>query len=170
MQNEREKERGLVSKMKTFSLTKKMDADVMIYTISGYVDEHAQFPLTTDFAKTVHIDLSQAEGMNSIGTKNWCQWMDTLKPPLELFVAGCPPIFIKAFNTVMGALPKNMKILSFQVPYIGDNGNEPRQDILFRINHEFHDNGTLRAPKVTDEAGRELEMDVLPTYFNFLKR
>lgn len=156
--------------MKTFSLTKKLDADVMTYTISGYVDEHANFPPTTDFAKTVRIDLSKAEGMNSIGTKNWCQWMDTLKPPLQLFAEGCPPIFVKAFNTVMGALPKNMKVLSFQVPYVGYDGNEPRRDILFRLNHEFQENGKLAAPTIKDEAGNELEMDVLPTYFNFLKR
>ncbi len=155
--------------MKPFSIQKKLDGDVLRFTLSGYVDEHASFS-PIDFAKRVVIDLSGVEGINSIGVKNWCQWVESIKPPMIIESENCPVIMIKTFNTILGAKPRNMIVTSLLVPYLTTDGKAKRKDVLFRLGNEYMANGTVQAPQVKDENGTDMEMDVLPVYFNFLKK
>lgn len=154
--------------MKAFSITKNADQESLSYKLSGYLDEQAKLPANVEFPKVLNIDLSEADGINSIGTRNWCEWIETFKSPTRIKVFKCPTVFLKTFNNVLGAYPSNMEVISFYIPYVSISGEE-RQTVLVEGPLSFED-GEPVLPKVNDSAGAEMEIDVLPNFFNFTKR
>ncbi len=156
--------------MKTFTIEKKMVGSELKVSISGYIDENAIFLPITETPQSMVIDLGQATGINSVGTKNWCKWVQDIRPPTIASIENCPVIFIKTFNNVIGTLSKNVKIRSFFVPHLSTDGSGVRKDVLFTLGKEIDASHVIHSPKVFDDNKKEMEMDVLPNFFNFLKK
>lgn len=154
--------------MKAFSITKSEDKDILSYKISGYLDEQAKLPANIEFPKFLNIDLSDADGINSIGTRSWCEWIAGFKNPTKIKVSFCPTVFLKTFNNVLGAYPNNMEVTSFYVPFVSSKGDE-RKNVLVQMPLEFKDGGPI-LPRINDSKGQLMEADVLPNFFNFIKK
>ena len=72
-------------------------------------------------------------------------------------------------NMIQGFAPANTKILSFYVPYFNESNESERSILLVQGTH-YADGKILELPKVLDEKGQEMEIDVVEAkYFKFLK-
>jgi hypothetical protein len=88
---------------------------------------------------------------------------------VQLSVRRCPKIIVDQINMVAGFLPPAAIIESFFVPYYAESSGAEKM-VLFVKDKEFKD-GELHPPaSVKDDAGEEMEMDVIEAkYFKFLK-
>lgn len=136
-------------------------------SVSGYVNEHAKFP-SVEMAPKIVVDLKGVTGLNSIGTRSWLLWIKNGLPETPISVTYAPTLFVKMFGEVQGTLAKRVTVDSFYVPFYSDESGE-RKDVLFERGKQFDENGQLTLPDVKDSKGHQLELDVLPNFFNFLK-
>lgn len=155
-----------MDKLKTIVTT--MRPGVFSCVFVGRFDERTELPAEMK-GHTFHLNLGGVDGLSSIGTRFWCEWIRKLPPGSKIYVEEVPPIFVKCFNQVDGSLPTAASVESFYVPFIGvDSGH--RKDVLFRKGEHFSDKGEVSTPDVKGAEGELFEADVLPNYFSFLKR
>lgn len=153
-----------------FTMQTTMNGSEAQIEMIGYINEFATFTPLTAPASIVKINLRGVNGLNSVGTRNWCQYLATLKPPTKIILDGCPVIVVKALNQVEGAFPANADVNSFLVPFISDASGQ-RLDVLFANGTHFSPKGELKVPEVKDAVGNAMDMDIIPeVYFSFLKR
>ena len=150
-----------------FSVEEIINDNIIRYRVRGYVNEAAIFPPLRQ-APVIRIDLGEVIGLNSIGTRNWCDWIARVKAPESILVERCPVIFIKSFNNVVGALPANMHVVSFYVPFVAPSDGA-RTDVLV-TKEQVSASGKLLLTDVKDAKGELLEADVLDDYYRFAKR
>lgn len=157
--------------MGTFKADKKANGSDVVITLSGHVDEDAQFS-TLDLAGAakVVVDADGITAINSCGIREWVKWVRTAPPTSQIVFQKCPKVIVDQINMVTGFLPENAKVESFYVPYYSDaSGNEKM--VLFKEGAEFK-SGELHAPaEVKDDDGEVMEMDVIEAkYFKFIKK
>jgi hypothetical protein len=150
-----------------FSFQESVKGDTSLLTLSGYLDEHAVLPEPPK-TKDVRIFMNAISGLNSVGTRIWCQWVKKVNTPSKVYIECAPVIFVRAFSSVKGALGANMEILSFYVPFYSVQLGE-RKDVLFELGRQFFEDGRIVEPTVKDSKGGVMEMDVLSSYFEFIK-
>lgn len=136
--------------------------------ISGFVNETAKFP-AVNVTPILRISLREVKGLNSVGTRAWCDFLATLKSASEVWLDQCPVLFVKAFNQVKGAILPNCIVQSLVVPYYSDASGEGT-DVLYVLDQDFRKGGSFNIKSVMDSKGQPMEPDVvLNTYFGFLK-
>ncbi len=139
------------------------------YILSGSIDEtfgQATGELPT-FGKYA-INFKGLKSINSTGIREWIKLMQKLKT-VQLSFSECPKVFIDQVNMIQGFAPANTKILSFYVPYFNEL-NECEKSILLVYDKHYADGKILELPKVLDEKGGEMEIDVVEAkYFKFIK-
>ncbi len=148
-----------------FSVVKTVKPEGLHFEVSGYVNENAGFPSMADATPEMVVSLQAVTGLSSIGTRAWCDWVATFPPTSTVYLENCPVIFVKGFNRVVGVLTPKTKVRSFYVPFFSEKHG--RKDALFGVDLAT---GKISATKVVDADGVTMEMDVLPDYFNFLKK
>lgn len=149
-------------KLKTYN-----ENDGWILTIAGPLNEHVKLPQAAG-TTSMRIDLKGLTYINSIGIRIWVEWLKRQSARPMISLLHCPFVLTKHFSVASDVLPSNVRVESFFVPYLGQD-NE-RGDVLFSRGNEFDDDGEIRPPVVKDRHGLEMELDVLPSYFRFLKR
>ncbi len=154
--------------MINFNITTESDPAKVTYRVSGYVDEKAVFP-SAQFKPKIYISLKDVVGLNSVGTRTWCDWVKQMTLPSVVYVDHCPLLFVKSFNQILGSLNANMVVDSFAVPYCSADASE-QKNVFFNRGTEYDDAGNLHLPEVKDSKGEIMELDVLPQYFKFLKK
>ncbi len=139
------------------------------YILSGSIDEtfgQATGELPT-FGKYA-INFKGLKSINSTGIREWIKLMQKLKT-VQLSFSECPKVFIDQVNMIQGFAPANTKILSFYVPYFNEL-NECEKSVLLVYGKHYADGKILELPKVLDEKGGEMEIDVVEAkYFKFIK-
>lgn len=155
--------------MERFSIQKNMVRTTANFVVSGNIDENSKFPSLQDMGKPteVQIDLQRVTGLNSVGIRSWCQWIETIGN-IPIVVENVPALVIKAFNVVLGACPPNMQVTSFYVPYFAQGPG--RKDMLYVRGNHFTTHGEIKAPATMRDGEITYEIDVLPNYFKFLKQ
>lgn len=166
-------------KLPPFSCTAKIDGDTLIISISGYLDQNADFSaIKLGNAKKVAFDLTELALMNSSGIRAWVSSMRdlTLSPTTPKFhFSNCPKIFVDHLNMVMGLVPTGAVIDSFHVPYFCANCDECSTR-LYRRDVDYTFGTAEKAPTwqihvvKCAKCNDALEMDVAPqAYFAFLR-
>lgn len=139
------------------------------YMLSGSIDE--TFGQATgelpSFGKYT-INFQGLKSINSTGIREWIKLMQKLKS-VQLSFVECPKVFIDQVNMIQGFAPANTKILSFYVPFFNES-NESEKSILLTHGTNYTDGKIVALPKVVDDNGVEMEIDVVEAkYFKFLK-
>jgi len=140
-----------------------------IFNITGSIDEtFGQGTGSLPTSGKVDINLKGLKSINSTGIREWIKMMQKLKEAQISFFE-CPKVFIDQVNMVQGFAPENAKIMSFYVPYFNEE-NETEKSVLI-VHGEHYQDGAIKAlPKVVDEQGAEMEIDVVEAkYFKFIK-
>jgi hypothetical protein len=152
----------------TFKLHQTPSPEENFIEIDGYIDEHAKFPYIVTAPK-IRISLNGVKGLNSSGTRTWINWVNQGLPEVPVTFENCPFIFVKTFGNVVGSIPERAEVDSFFVPYISETTEEHRNVLYVRDVH-FNESGVVTHPKIVDSKGNEMQADVNPTYFKFLKQ
>ena len=152
----------------TFSVSTKVNGLETRVEVSGYVSEAANFS-SIKTTPVMKISLRNVSGLNSIGTRTWCQWLNSLSGCSEVWIEAAPVLFVKAFNQVMGSLTPNCIIQSFYVPYFSEATGES-QEVLYSLGTDYNLKGEFKSKEILDSKGKAMEVDVvLEWYLVFLK-
>jgi hypothetical protein len=121
------------------------------------------------------IDFKKVNYINSIGVKNWINWISRVPKKLKLNLINCIPAVINQLNSVIGFIPENGVVESFFIPYACDKcGHEELS--LAKRGTSYDYPALSRPPKhlvpeniLCPKCGEKMEMDMLPMrYFSFL--
>ncbi|HMN67647.1 MAG TPA: hypothetical protein PKC28_03830 [Bdellovibrionales bacterium] len=149
-----------------FQCHETVTGDLVQYKFEGYIDESAVFPKSRPAAK-VEIDLGGVKGINSVGTRTWCEWLGKIRPPAAVTLDKCPVIFVKNMGNVLGMVTPNTKVQSFYVPFVNKTGK--RKDVLV-TRDQVSPEGEVLVKGINDEQGGPMQPDVFKAYFGFLRR
>ncbi len=152
--------------MERFTYEKQIASE--FYLFRGFLDEHAKLPVLAP-ARAISICLRRVVGINSIGTKIWCQWVRSIPPGTKIRLSNCPPSFIKCFNQVHGSLTSSVEIHSFLVPFYSVETGE-RIDSLYVRGTQFTGKKVMDDVVVLDSAMNKMELDVFPDFFDFISK
>lgn len=161
-----------------FKSTQKIEGDTLILNFEGAIDEDATFPAVEPdkYAKMV-LDLNGISAINSVGIREWMEWIKPIAAKLSIRLKNCPKAMVFQFNMVEGFLPQGSVVESFYVPFYCEKCDK-EENALFVVGKDIVVEGGT--PKVKFDpksqlkctnADCELEMDVTEAkYFQFLTR
>ena len=161
-----------------FKSTQFIEGETLVLKLEGAIDEDAAFPSveTEKFSKVV-LDLDGISAINSVGIREWMEWIRPIAAKVSLVFRNCPKAMVFQINMVEGFLPQGASVESFYVPYYSEKCDK-EQNALFVVGKDvaveggsvkvnFDPNSQLQC-SATD---CELEMDVTEAkYFQFLNR
>jgi len=164
--------------MNEFKASEKIDGENLLLAFEGTIDEDVQFPaVAASKYKKVCIDLKEVRAINSVGIREWLNWIRPIAESSEIILMRCPKALVFQFNMVEGFLPNRASVSSFYVPFFCEKCDR-EENVLFSVGKEVALVGG--APKVTfdlasaglcKEAECAMEMDVTESkYFQFLKK
>ena len=137
--------------------------------LSGYLNELAVLPpMKKD--QNLAIDLDAVVGINSIGTRKWCQWIAECSSLFDkITLDNCPVIFVKTFNQIADSLSEKCTVNSVKIPFYSEAIDE-RKMITLYLGKDYSFDGLFRVPDVKDSTGNSMEIDIITdNFFNFLK-
>ena len=164
--------------MADFKVSQTSTDSELSLTLAGVIDERSEFPvIDASKYKNIDFDLKLLEYINSIGIRDWVNWIEPLSKKCQISMRNCPKRLVQQFNLVNGFLPKGTHVFSLYVPYFCEKCNFEKS-FLFRVGSEVKleagkvslnvDIKKFKDCKVTD---CELEIDGSEEkYFQFLKR
>lgn len=157
--------------MAQFQVDKKQNGEKLVVSLKGSIDEDAILTnITFDGAKEVVLDLDKVSAINSCGIREWIKWLKVSGAGAKVVYRNCPKIIVDQINMVSGFLPENGMVESFYVPYFNEGAGTEKM-VLFKNGVEFKDGSVQPPAQVKDDAGQEMEMDVIEAkYFKFIKK
>lgn len=164
--------------MANFSVQQKINGKELLLSLSGAIDEDVQFPvLNLGGIEQVLFDLKDVKSINSVGIREWLNWVKPISEQSQLSLKNCPKALVFQFNMVEGFLPKGAKVQSLYVPFFCEKCDK-EENILFSFGKELKvEAGALKLDydiasfNLCKEADCELAMDVTEAkYFHFVKR
>ncbi len=164
--------------MSEFKVKMSTNDSILTLLLSGTIDERSDFPkIDASAVKEISFDLKNLEYINSIGIRDWVNWIEPLSKKCKITMRNCPKRLVQQFNMVTGFLPKNAEITSFYVPYFCEKCNF-EDSFLFNVGKEVKIEAgkiklsiDLKKFKDCKDSGCGIEMDGLESkYFQFLVR
>ncbi len=138
--------------------------------LSGYLNEIASLPA---MKKEPHltVDLDAVVGLNSIGTRKWCQWIAECNSLYEkITIENCPVIFVKTFNQIAGSLSERCSVSSVKIPFYSDAIDE-RKIVTLHLGKDYSFDGLFQIPQIKDSTGNAMEIDIITeNFFDFMKK
>lgn len=103
-------------------MTSKINGKTIEFSVEGAISEKSSlFATFLNNFEDIRINLGKATFINSIGVKNWIEWIGRAPKNARFTLEECPYVIVHQTNIVHGFLPANGKITSFLAPYLCDN-------------------------------------------------
>jgi hypothetical protein len=152
------------------------DSANLTLQFSGTIDEDVEFP-AVEAGKygTIVLDLKSVKAINSVGIREWLNWIRPLAEKSKFVLENCPKAMVFQFNMVEGFLPPSASVASFFVPFYSESADQ-EENVLFKVGQEVTVEGGNLSIKYDAKAAKlggvdDMEMDVTEgKYFQFLKR
>jgi hypothetical protein len=168
--------------MSEFKAHETPEGDVLRLAFEGTIDEDVVFPpVDPSRFKKIVLDLKAVKSINSVGIREWLNWIRPLAEKADFVLEHCPKAVVFQFNMVEGFLPARSTVSSFYVPFYCEKCDK-EDSVLFNVGKEIKSNAgkieiafDVKAAGICDDkanaASCEMEMDVTEAkYFQFLKR
>lgn len=140
-------------------------------SLSGVLDENAVLPALKDPpAGRLILDLENVELINSLGCRNWINWIKGKKAADGVVLTHCSPVVVKQINILSGFLGEDAQIESVFVPYFCEECSH-EQNALVKIK-DLHD--TTKFSEIDEnipcpQCGKSMVLDVNKAqYFHFV--
>lgn len=151
----------------------KFEKSRTLIVLEGWLDERAELPeLEEPVNGDLVLDLEGITLVNSLGVRNWIQWLKVLRVEHDVKLIHCSPAFLKQVNTLQGFLNDRTKIESVFVPYFcEDCGREDK--LLINIPKMGEPVHVAAAPPEfkCSSCGMNMELDMIESqYFTFLQK
>ena len=164
--------------MSSFRFSKDVSQRTANLKFEGSIDEDSEFPTIGESeVDQIVIDLKGVKGINSVGIREWMNWIRPLATGAQVTLVAAPKPMVFQFNMVDGFVPNKAKVISFFVPFFCETCDK-EQEILFTVGKDVVvQNGNVnitfdpKAANICDSSNCAVEMDVsLAKYFQFLKK
>ncbi len=160
--------------MSEFKSTASENGSNLRLAFEGTIDEDVEFPaVEAGKYQQVTLDLANVKAINSVGIREWLNWIRPLAEKSDFVLENCPKAMVFQFNMVEGFLPPRSKVASFFVPFYSES-EDKEANVLFTVGKEVTANGGAVAINYDPKAAGfsdDMEMDVTEAkYFQFLKR
>jgi len=165
--------------MSGFNSSAQLAGDTLRLNFAGTIDEDVTFPKVEDGSQQkIVLDLKDIKTINSVGIREWLNWIKPLSEKYEIVLENCPKAMVFQFNMVEGFLPAKAKVTSFFVPFYCESCDR-EDNVLFTVGKEVSaSGGAVKIDfdvKAANLCGKgepcDVEMDVTEAkYFQFLKR
>lgn len=105
---------------------KPVDNDVMSpkdvqFHVPSVVDDRTPLPQYQGFHRQKFVlDLRDLKLMNSVGIRNWVQWLKSFQPQNEVCLVNCPVIFMNIAAIVTDVVPDGARIESILLRYVDE--------------------------------------------------
>jgi hypothetical protein len=137
----------------------------VIFTLSGQIDEDADFSSLNTDKKKIIFDLDGIELINSCGIRDWVEFQNGLPSDCSIVYKNCPQVIVEQLNIIKGFIKEGGVVESFYAPYYNEAKDEEVKILITPA--EVVES---KAPSKKDDDGNELEFDEIELqYFNFLK-
>ena len=159
--------------MSEFKSTPTENGANLRLAFAGTIDEDVEFPaIEAGKYQSITLDLSAIKAINSVGFREWLNWIRPLAEKSDFVLENCPKAMVFQFNMVEGFLPPRSKVASFFVPFYSE-GEDKEANVLFTVGKEVTANGGSVSINYDPKAAGmpdDMEMDVTESkYFQFLK-
>ena len=123
--------------MSGFKVLQNSNGPELELALSGIIDEDVQFP-SFDLSSTKQIvfDLKDVKSINSVGIREWLNWIKALSEKCQIVMKNCPKSLVFQFNMVDGFLPKGSKVTSLYVPFFCEKC-DLEENILFQVGEQI---------------------------------
>ena len=113
------------------------------------------------------IDMAEIERINSCGVRDWVNWLNQIQAlGVAVILLKCSPVVVSQANMVAN-FASDAFIHSFYAPYVHPDTGDEQSVLLFT--EDIRQNQPIRAPKIFNESGEELEFDEFEeSYFAFI--
>ena len=113
------------------------------------------------------IDMAEIERINSCGVRDWVNWLNQIQAlGVAVILLRCSPVVVSQANMVANFAADSF-IHSFYAPYVHPDTGDEQSVLLFT--EDIRQNQPIRAPKIFNESGEELEFDEFEeSYFAFI--
>ncbi len=164
--------------MTDFKAHEKPDGENLVLTFEGVIDEEVKFPNVDAVKfKQVQIDLKGVRSINSVGIREWLNWIRPVSTVSQVVFIKTPKALVFQMNMVEGFLPKNGVVQSFFVPFYCETCDK-EENVLFTVGKEVQVQGgnykinfDVKAANLCGKSDCDMEMDASEAkYFQFLKR
>ena len=135
--------------------------------VSGWLDGHATLPDLGFVSGTLIINLFELSFINSLGIRDWVNWIKTVRAEKGITLIRCSPPFVRQISILQNFIPEGVTVESICVPYFCDQcEREERQLINIGTGIE-----TLPAEIPCVICKGEMSIDVVKnTYFKFWEK
>ncbi len=150
-----------------------------IILLGGIIDGDANFSkITPKKSSQLIIDLKDVELLNSLGLRNWVQWVKTLDQyPSGIYLRNCPNVVVHQMNVLNGFMPLQAIVESIVIPFLCESCNTESNYLAVRGRDykEAMDGEPahilMAFSKKCENCGENAEADIIPSkYFQFLSR
>jgi anti-anti-sigma regulatory factor len=133
--------------------------------LTGDIDEHAGLAALASLSGKVVFQLSGVRRINSMGVREWVNFVRALPGVTELVLTQCSPAFIAQLNMIHG-FAGPAKVHSFFAPYVCERCNREELKLLEVATH-FPDGCSFdRVPELRcEQCGLALEFDDIPEHY-----
>ncbi len=140
----------------------------MTLEFHGPLDENGELPnLSGEISGRLEINLEHLTMINSLGCRNWVNWIKTIHAKQGVFLVKCSPPFVTQVNILHGFIPKGVTIESFFVPYYCEPC-EYQENVLVHVDKEH---ALPSDDRTCPKCQGAMELDVVKTiYFRFLQK
>lgn len=156
--------------MAKFSFKKIEELTSVTFSFEGSIDESfSTFSVKPHPNKGAHINFEKVKSINSIGIRNWIQWIIS-NPGVKFTFQKCPVCVIEQINNVKGFAPVGTVIESFFVPYYSEETGEEKQE-LYILGKDFQIGAPPTVKVIKDSSGKKMDLDIYPQkYFKFIQK
>lgn len=137
--------------------------------LKGILDEDNLLSdlLTQIQGRLLLIDMAEIERINSCGVRDWVNWLNQIQAlGITVMLLRCSPVVVSQANMVTN-FAADAFIHSFYAPYVHPDTGDEQSVLLFT--EEVRKTKPIRAPKIENENGEELEFDEFEeSYFAFI--
>lgn len=154
--------------MAKFSFKKVEELTSVTFLFEGSIDESfSSFSVKPHPNKMVKVDFEKVKSINSVGIRNWIQWISDV-PGVKFTFQKCPVCIIEQINNVKGFATPTTIIESFFVPYYSEDTGEEKHE-LYLLGKDFQMGSAPNIKVLKDSTGKKMELDVYPQkYFKFI--
>ena len=113
------------------------------------------------------IDMAEIDRINSCGVRDWVNWLNQIQAlGIAVILLRCSPAVVSQANMVTN-FAADAFIHSFFAPYVHPDTGDEQSVLIFT--EDIRQNLPVRAPKIYNEQGEELEFDEFEeSYFAFI--
>lgn len=113
------------------------------------------------------VDMAEIERINSCGVRDWVNWLNQIQAlGIAVILLRCSPAVVSQANMVTN-FAADAFIHSFFAPYVHPDTGDEQSVLIFT--EDIRQNLPVRAPKIFNEQGEELEFDEFEeSYFAFI--